>query len=117
MPSTDHPVTRPNLAMSPLSLYNNHTGRSGHDRIYKSAIQEAVLRTCEAPTSAGKESTALLDLQVELAAAELAGVDIARLAPGTRSSTVRQEVFEDTLRLAQAASRRGSTWFVSKDGK
>lgn len=103
--------------MSPLKLYSNHIGRSGHDQIYKSAIQEAVIRTCEAPISTGKETTALLDLQVELAAAELAGVEIGRLAPGTRSSTVGQEVFEDTLRLAQAANRRGSLWFVSKDVK
>lgn len=101
--------------MSPLSLYNNHIGRSGHDQIYKTAIQEAVQRTCEAPISAGKETTALLDLQVELAAAELAGVDVEKLPSGTGSSTVGQEIFEDTLRLAQAANRRGSMWFISKD--
>ncbi|CAK1366305.1 uncharacterized protein RHO25_011065 [Cercospora beticola] len=117
MPHTNQPVTRPNLAMSPLNLYNTHIGRSGHDQIYKTAIQDAVIRTCEAPISAGKETTALLDLQVELAAAELAGIAIGRLAAGTRSSTVGQEVFEDTLRLAQAANRRGSTWFIAKDVK
>ncbi|KAF2212062.1 hypothetical protein CERZMDRAFT_97977 [Cercospora zeae-maydis SCOH1-5] len=104
--------------MSPLSHYNNDIGRSGHDQIYTSAIQQAVLRTCAAPTSAGTETTPLLDLQAELAAAELAGVEVdAVVPPHDSSSVIEQEVFEDTLRLAREAIRRGSTCFLSKEVK
>ncbi|KAM3417637.1 hypothetical protein BST61_g5873 [Cercospora zeina] len=90
---------------------------SGHDQLYTSAIQEAVLRTCEAPTSVGTESTPLLDLRVELAAAELAGMNVEAEKPNDRTSVVGKEIFEDTLRLARAANRRGSTCFLSKEVK
>ncbi|KAI5364892.1 hypothetical protein Slin15195_G044300 [Septoria linicola] len=94
--------------MAPLSTYGLHMSKGGDSTIYAYALQDTLLKTCSS-----EDHKRMLDLRVELAAAELAGL-------GTRcSDRVKfgsQDVLEDTLDQALTANRRASTCLLPLDG-